>query len=215
MTAGEPESTGPLGDLDVIVLAGGRGSRLGGIDKSALVYLGRPLRRHVLGSVRAARRVAWVGAPTPGLALDTWPGVRVTREEPVFAGPAAALAAGLAVLADDPARFTLVLAADLPSAASAVPELLRRFDGSADGVLAVDDTGRRQFLLGVYRTAALGEQVRLAGPLAGLPVRRLLEPLNLSDVLLPAGLCADVDTAEDAARYGIRLPVSSDRRFSS
>lgn len=215
MTAAGRDGDSPLRSLDVIVVAGGRGSRLGGLDKSALVYAGEPLRRHVLRSIRSARRVAWVGDSTPDLGRDSWPGVRVTREQPAFAGPAAAVAAGLAALADDPAPFTLILAADLPLAGVAVAELLRRFDDSADGILAVDETGRRQFLLGVYRTAALHAQVDVrasAGPLDGLPLRRLLEPLYLTEVPLAAGLCADVDTAEDAARYGIRLPSLSDRR---
>ena len=213
MTAGRL-GAGRLGMIDAIIVAGGRGSRLGGLDKSTLVYRGNPLRRHVLDSVRAARRVAWVGESTAELAADAWSSVRVTRESPAYAGPVAGVAAGLAVLADDPAPFTLVLAADLPHAAEAVPSLLRRFDGTADGALAVDETGRRQFLLGVYRTAALRAQIDLhaaSGPLDGMPVRRLVAPFRLTELPLAPGLCGDVDTPADAERHGIRLPSPPDR----
>lgn len=211
-----PQATGAhalIAELDVVVLAGGRGSRLGGIDKSALVYAGEPLLRHLLSAVRQARRVVWVGESTSVLASEAWPDLRITREHPAFAGPSAALAAGLAVLDDDPAGFTLVLAADLPRAADAIPELLAQFDLLRRGVLAVDDAGRRQFLLGVYPSRRLREQVRLhaeTGPLDGLPFRRVVDAIDLTEVRLGDGLCADVDTAEDAARHGIRLPVPSE-----
>lgn len=197
-----------LADLDVVILAGGRGSRLGGTDKSSLVFRGAPLRRHVLTAVRAARRVVWVGESTSALAVDAWPELVVTREQPAFAGPSAALAAGLAALGPDAAPFTLVLAADLPRATDAVPELLRGFLRTGGGVLAVDDTGRRQFLLGVYPSGALRREVaRYAGGLDGLPLRRLIDAIELTDVQIDGGLCADIDTAEDAARHGIRVPV--------
>lgn len=199
-----------LADLDVLVLAGGRGSRLGGTDKSALVFRGEPLRRHVLNAVRAARRVVWVGESTSALTGDAWPELLVTREQPAFAGPSAALAAGLAALGPDAARFTLVLAADLPRAADAVPELLRGCARAGGGVIAVDGTERRQFLLGVYPSAALRREVARydqAGGLDGLPLRRLIDAIELTEVQLDGDLCADIDTAEDAARHGIRLPV--------
>lgn len=215
MTA--PAAEGTLAGLDVVVLAGGRGSRLGGVDKSALVYAGTTLRRHVLTTVRAARRVVWVGAPSAD-AGDACPGLLLTREAPVFAGPSAALAAGLEALDADPAPFTLVLAADLPLVADAVPGLLRAFEQNDGGVLAVDETGRRQFLLAVYPSGALRSQVRqrsAAGPLEGLPLRRLVDALDLSEVRLDGGLCADVDTAEDAARHGIRLPVLAEKGADS
>ena len=199
-----------LADLDVLVLAGGRGSRLGGADKSALVFRSEPIRRHVLTAVRAARRVVWVGESTRALLEDAWQGLVVTRERPAFAGPSAAIAAGLAAIGPDAARFTLVLAADLPRAADAVPELLRRFAMADGGVIAVDGTGRRQFLLGVYPSAALRREVAqyaAADGLDGVPLRRLIDAIELTEVQLDGDLCADIDTPADAARHGIRLPV--------
>ncbi|MET0932699.1 MAG: NTP transferase domain-containing protein [Mycetocola sp.] len=208
----EAERTTPLARLDVVVLAGGRGSRLGGIDKPGLLYSGVPLGQLALSSVRSARRVAWVGEST--LADGAWPDLVVTREQPAFSGPSAALAAGLTALDSDPAAFTLVLAADLPRVVDAVPELLRGFERVGGGVLAVDETGRHQFLLAVYPSAELRAQVRQhadAHGLDGLPLRRLIDGLDLTEVRLDGGLCADVDTAEDAARHGIRVPLLPNR----
>jgi molybdopterin-guanine dinucleotide biosynthesis protein A len=210
MTAQQAERPTTLDALDVIVLAGGRGSRLGGIDKSELVYAGAPLRQHVLSSVRSARRVVWVGESTPALRLDAGPHLVVTREEPAFAGPSAALAAGLAALDTDPAAFTLVLAADLPRAADAVPELIRAFGELGTGVLAVDEGGRRQYLLAVYPSRDLRAEVRrhaAVAPIDGLPFRRLIESIDLAEVRLDGNLCADVDTEADAARHGIHVPA--------
>lgn len=217
MSAHAPAAGTPIADVDVIVLAGGRGSRLGGVDKSALVYSGEPLRRHILSAVRPARRVVWVGESSPELAADAWPGLRVAREQPAFAGPVAALACGLTALDDDPAAFTLVLAADLPRAADAIPDLLLQFDRVRGGVLAVDESGRRQYLLGVYPSQALRSQLRLladAGPLNGIPLRRLVDSVDLTEVRIGDGLCADVDTVEDAVRHGIRVPVPLERELT-
>lgn len=213
------ERTPSLADLDVVVLAGGRGSRLGGVDKSALLYSGVPLGQLVLSSVRSARRVAWVGESTPAFSGNDWPELLVTREHPAFAGPSAALAAGLTALDSDPAldsdaaAFTLVLAADLPRIVDAVPKLLHGFERVNRGVIAVDETGRRQYLLAVYPTGELRAQLLHFSqnkPLDGLPLRRLIDGLDLTEVRLDAGLCADIDTAEDAARHGIPVPMKRD-----
>ncbi len=83
--------------FDAIILAGGRGSRLGGVDKGALPVGGRALLDRVLSAARDAERVVVVGyGPVPD-------GVLLTREEPVFGGPAAAVVAGLRALRMPPA----------------------------------------------------------------------------------------------------------------
>ncbi|XVV06848.1 molybdenum cofactor guanylyltransferase [Actinosynnema sp. CA-248983] len=61
---------------DAVVLAGGRGSRLGGVDKAAVEVGGRTLLDHALDAVRGARRTVVVGPEKPV------PGVVWTREEP-------------------------------------------------------------------------------------------------------------------------------------
>ncbi|MBT2502856.1 molybdenum cofactor guanylyltransferase [Curtobacterium sp. ISL-83] len=202
---------------DAILLAGGRATRLGGIDKTALVRRGTTLLGHALAAASAAERIVVVGARSH----DELP-VHVVRarEDPPFAGPVAALGAAFAAL-DTGATFTLVLACDLVTPEDATARLLTTAPATAaqetaaqttaaqataprDGLIAVDDDGRRQPLLALYRSAALREAVQRlrdeSGSLAGQSMRRLLAPLDLVEVPVPSALCADVDSAEDAAR---------------
>ncbi|MGY3318305.1 molybdenum cofactor guanylyltransferase [Arthrobacter sp. TE12232] len=115
-------------EFDAIILAGGRSARLGGVPKSRLTYDGATLLERSLRAAGGARRVVVVG-PDPG---DLPAGTLNCREDPPFAGPAAAIAAGLNALAAGhagrsdagaPAPFTLVLACDMPRSAVAVRAL--------------------------------------------------------------------------------------------
>lgn len=166
-------------EFDAVILAGGRSSRLGGVPKSLLVADGVSLIHRAVAAASGAQRIAVVGPEIPGLPE----GVLTCREDPPFAGPAAALAAGLSALAGtrtaDPGQappLTLVLACDMPRAEAAV-EALRRALAGMDaaarateaaateeakggpsgpvGAVAVSADGRRQHLLGFYGTAAL------------------------------------------------------------
>src|SRR5688500_7045137 len=92
-----------------IVLAGGRASRLGGIDKVLVPVGGAPLLRRAIDAVADAAGVVVVG---PRRELDLDREVVWVREDPPFAGPAHAVAAGLAALAPDAADEILVLGAD-------------------------------------------------------------------------------------------------------
>ncbi|MFJ6077284.1 molybdenum cofactor guanylyltransferase [Pseudarthrobacter sp. NPDC092419] len=195
--------------FDAVILAGGRSSRLDGTPKQSLVYDGGTLLERALQAAAGASRRAVVG-PDPGMLP---PGVLCCREDPPFAGPAAAIGAGLAALADDPAlapaAFTLVLACDMPRAEAAVVCLLAELAAPAevpDGVVAATRDGRMQPLAGFYRTAALQNAVdalSAEGALTNASVRSLLASLDLQLVTVPAGSTTDVDTWDDAAALGI------------
>ncbi|WP_288466025.1 molybdenum cofactor guanylyltransferase [uncultured Curtobacterium sp.] len=183
---------------DAVLLAGGRASRMSGIDKTALVADGLALSDHAVAAAARARSVVLVGLRDGRTAPD---GVVVTREDPPFGGPVAGIAAGL-VAVPEPAPWTLVLACDLVRPERAVDALLRAADDTADvdGFVAVDEDGRRQPLLALYRSSALREAVRALGDPTDAAVRRLTAGLRLVEVRLSAGLCADVDEPADAAR---------------
>jgi molybdopterin-guanine dinucleotide biosynthesis protein A len=171
-------------EFDAVILAGGRSSRLGGSPKSRLVSGGRTLLEHSLQAARGAGTIVVVG-PDPG---PLQAGVLTCREEPPFAGPAAAIAAGLAALeahhkaVNDAAgggaagdaegrtaagrppgmpALTLVLACDMPRIAAAVNAMREELTTGTDGegVFAVSADGRRQPLAGFYGTAALQRSV--------------------------------------------------------
>lgn len=194
--------------FDAIVLAGGRSSRLGGVPKAALTQAGRALLSVALDAAAEAGRTVVVGDPS---AVAVPAGVLVVRESPAFAGPAAAIAAGLAALSDGaPADYVLVLACDMPAIADGVPLLLKHAVCAVDGAVAVDGTGQPQYLAGVYRTASLTTAVRAhASRLENLSVRALVTGLALAHTSVPPGSTSDVDTWHDAARFGIDIPDSA------
>jgi len=132
---------------DAVVLAGGSGRRLGGVDKPGLRVGERALLDRVLGAVADAERVVVVGPERPTERPVTW-----AREQPPGGGPVAALAAGLPLVTGP---VVALLAADLPFLDAVTVARLRMAVESADGALLVDDEGRDQLLVGMWRTAAL------------------------------------------------------------
>jgi molybdopterin-guanine dinucleotide biosynthesis protein A len=205
---------------DALILTGGRAARLGH-DKAGLVGPdGRTcLRRTVEACGGAGRRV--VVGPDPG---EDLPGVLVTREEPVFAGPAYAIRAGLARLGtiDGPGlaagpgpaggspaaargHWTMVLACDMPEVAQAVAVLLDRASRAltdVDGLVAASG-GRRQWLCALYRSAALGRAAAALPPGGtGVAARALVAGLALAEVDLPAPATADIDTVAQMGALG-------------
>ena len=206
-------------EFNAIILAGGRSSRLGGVPKSRLVVDGATLLERSLSAAGAAVRTVVVG-PDPG---DLPPGIITCREDPPYAGPAAAIAAGLGALARDhasrhegaPPPYTLVLACDMPRSAAAVRALAESLAAShidaqeqewGDGVMAVSADGRKQPLAGFYGTAALQRSVADAerrGSLENASVFALLARLDVREVRVPSGSTDDVDTWEDASALGV------------
>jgi molybdopterin-guanine dinucleotide biosynthesis protein A len=183
-----------LPPFDAVLLAGGSGRRLGGVDKPALQVGSSSLLERALSAVVDARRVVVVG-PERALA----PEVVQVREEPPGGGPGAALVAGLPHVT---APAVAVLAADLPSISARVVDVLRAAAEGHDGALLVDDDGVDQVLTGVWSTAAL--RAAVAGhDLADRPLRPLLRGLDV--VRVPAAEAgvpgwADCDTPDDLAR---------------
>ncbi|MBH0775684.1 NTP transferase domain-containing protein [Nocardia bovistercoris] len=178
--------------VDAIVLAGGRATRMGGIDKPGLVIGGRSLLSTALDAVASSCARTVVVGP---YRQDLDAAVRQVRETPPGAGPVAALEAGLAACADDPAPLVVALAADMPFlTGSVVAELVRhQAESGADAVFAADDTGRPQYLLGVWRREAL------TGALAKLdtPVNQPMKALVPVDtVVVEMSGISDVDTPE-------------------
>ncbi|MFE4835724.1 molybdenum cofactor guanylyltransferase [Arthrobacter sp. NPDC056691] len=193
-------------DFDAIILAGGRSSRLGGSAKSALMLDGATLLERSVAAAAGARQAVVVGPEAAGLPG----GVLSTREDPPFAGPAAAIAAGLSALRGaGRADMVLVLACDMPRVADAVHALLNALPGEGgDGVIAASADGRQQPLAGFYSTAALERAVQDAAARNALvngSVFALLASLDVQAVVVPAGSTDDVDTWDDAAALGVAV----------
>jgi molybdopterin-guanine dinucleotide biosynthesis protein A len=184
--------------VDSLILAGGRSSRLGHSDKRNLLLDGETLLQRSVDAVRqaGARRVVVVGDE----GVDD---VVAVREDPAFAGPVAAIAAGLRALPGD-ADAVVVIACDMPRVGGALPILLDAFSG--EGVIAVD-RGRRQQLAIVVLTTALAAAIDQLPTVVDASMRALLGTLDLVDVVVPEGSTDDIDTWDDAARFGITRTI--------
>ncbi len=216
-------------EFDAVILAGGRSSRLDGTPKQRLTYDGATLLQRSLDAAQGAVAAVVVGPDPEGLPA----GVISCREEPPFAGPAAAVAAGLAALARSGAArpLTLVLACDMPNVGTAVQALREAMQSrelpqarnvlqrhgpghvphavGPDGVMAVSADGRRQLLVGFYSTTVLQRSVddlESRGALTNGSMTALLASLDVQLVAVPAGSTADVDTWDDAAALGVAGP---------
>ncbi|MFI2472481.1 NTP transferase domain-containing protein [Nocardia xishanensis] len=177
---------------DAIVLAGGRASRMGGVDKPAIVIGGRSMLDAALAAVAGRGRTVVVGPHRPELN----PEIRQVREVPPGSGPVAAIDAGLRALAGSTAPLVVVLAADMPFLTpSAIAELLRHeAESGAEAVFAADESGRPQYLIGVWRRSALGSALAELDSLINQPMKALV-PADTRIVAL-AGI-ADCDTEEE------------------
>lgn len=173
-----------LGEWDAVVLAGGRSSRLGGVDKAGMLFDGETLLARTLDALPGAARLIIVGD------VDVR-GAIVVQEEPRFGGPAAAIGAGLARVTSP---HVVIVACDQPFVAEAVGPLLAA--AVSDGAIAVSD-GRRQNLMLVLDAAALRAVVAMQPVLTDLSVRALLAPLHLVEVEVPERSALDIDTWHD------------------
>jgi len=173
--------------FDAVVLAGGRGTRLGGADKPG-IRLGTTT---LVGAVvcaaidAGAQRVILVGPPRPALlplAARAPGGLLVVREDPPGCGPVPALRCGVAQVGEP---WVSVLAADLPflrgehlsallAAAARAPTGGRNAAAGAGAVL-VDDEGLPQWLVGCWQTDSLRSAL---GSYSGESLRGLLLPLR-------------------------------------
>ncbi|MEO6886353.1 MAG: NTP transferase domain-containing protein [Jatrophihabitantaceae bacterium] len=178
--------------FDAIVLAGGSARRLGGADKPAQLIAGRSLLDHVLAAVDAADRIVVVG-PVRATARP----VRWRREDPPGGGPVAALAAAIHSVQ---AEIVVVLAADLPRIAPAVPALVAALrTSSTDAAILVDETGRRNYLAAAWRRDRLARVIAALADTSGASARSLYARADILEVADPDGWATDCDTWDKLA----------------
>ncbi len=182
-----------------VVLAGGRASRMAGVDKLGADVAGMSVLARVL---RACEGVPVVLVGPPGLAAD-FPGTTVVQEDPSFGGPVAGVRAGVSGLHTDCDRV-LLLAGDAPFLTpAALQRLLERLESSgADAALYADATGQEQYLCAAWRRLAL---TRALGA-AGNSMRSVYAGARLAVLPDTEEATTDVDTMADldAARARAR-----------
>ncbi len=174
---------------DAIVLAGGRASRMGGVDKPGLTIGGRTMLAAALDAVGGCTRTVVVGPER----ADVDPAIIQAQEEPRGSGPVAAIAAGLRALGPGE-PFVVILAADMPFLS---PATVAALVGDADATFAVDAAGRPQYLVGRWRRRALEARLAALDSPANQPMKALVPD---GAALVPVDGVADCDTPDDVRR---------------
>ena len=195
MTYSRPSPAGDsVSAWTLVVLSGGRATRLGGVEKSTLLLDGIPLLDHVIAPVPDDIPIVIVGPE-----IDPQRDVHFVIEEPRYGGPVAGLAAAL-----DAVRTPLLalLATDMPRAGALTTVMIEALvaDRYADASVAIDDSGRRQLMCGAFRMDALRRAIRDGGIPADRSMRSLYEQLNVCEVRLTreqSALLHNIDTDEE------------------
>jgi molybdopterin-guanine dinucleotide biosynthesis protein A len=149
----------------------------------------------MLGALPPGLPVVCVGPRRPTARPVGW-----VRESPPFGGPLAGLAAGVARAPG--ASAYIVCGADMPRVGLAVPALLAALGAGVAAAVLVDGAGVRQPLASAWAgpgLRALLDGLGGSGPLAGRPLRALLEaapPEVVAEVADAWGAARDVDTPD-------------------
>ena len=194
--------------FDALILAGGRGARMGGPAKPLRKLAGWPMLDHVLLACSAASRQIVVGERRIGIGAPVF-----CREQPAGSGPVAGIGAGLRHVRQP---VVLVLAADLPFVAGALGplrSLLGSGPASPDAAVLVDPSGRVNHLAAAWRTAALYAALDRLGDPAGRPVRALYDSVEVSYLPDFDGCGADCDTPADLRQAEARITQRSRGRL--
>ena len=186
-------SASPTSGWTALVLAGGRGSRLGNDDKAAITIGGTSALDQLLSSVPECVPVVVAGPERP-----TKRPVIFRREWPIYGGPVAGIASGLEAVST---AVTALLAVDMPWAGGLVEHLIAEF-GSCDAaaLVPVDGSGFRQPLCAVVRTQALRTALGQLGDPQGRSLRDLMSLVDVQERPLRGaemGWVQDIDTAQD------------------
>jgi molybdopterin-guanine dinucleotide biosynthesis protein A len=166
---------GAIGNCEGLLLCGGAGRRVGGLDKGLLPFAGTTAAEAVLAVLMPHCERVFISANRHlERYRDLAIGPVITDRRPGHAGPLAGLEAVAAATASD---RLLVLPCDLPHLGRQVPETLLaslESDGDLDAVYA-SAAGRHHYLVAALRTRALAT---VGDALDGDLPRRLLERLD-------------------------------------
>ncbi len=176
-----------------VILAGGRGSRIGGQDKASVTLGGVPTLDWILRSLPSTVEVVVVAPPR-----EVSRQVTFCLEEPRFGGPVAALAAALLHVTTP---LVAVLGGDMPRGGELAVRLVEELQASGGpGLLPVDVNGRRQPLGMVVPAHRIRRALARLQPIDGRAMHELTAQLDCVERRLEAEESAwlqDFDTERD------------------
>lgn len=205
-----------------IILAGGRGTRLGGTSKADISLGGSSLLERLLDALEDCECGSRVCVGPASIEVPT--GVIHTCEEPAEGGPAAGVVWGMDALGllDKPTGTVAVFSVDAPGAGTAAPRLFDALDANpeADVAMLTDSCGRHHHLIAVYRATALANRIRAlatimpaaSGPwfsgIRNIAAKHLVRGMSRVGIAEHTRLrpeSRDIDTPEDLAAWGARI----------
>lgn len=181
-----------------LALAGGRGSRMGGVDKARLLVGGRTMLERTMGALSRASRIAIAGGDRIGRADAS--GLTVLADPRPGLGPLGGLAAGLAWAEAGGADLLLTAPIDTPFLTPAAYDPLiaaMTADATLDAAVAAAD-GRAHWLTACWRPR-LADRARRQLTGGGRAVAGLLDdqPWIAVDTPTPANQFMNVNTSAD------------------
>ncbi|MFJ4345153.1 molybdenum cofactor guanylyltransferase MobA [Pseudomonas sp. NPDC089401] len=151
-----------LPPCSILILAGGRGQRMGGRDKGLVEWRGEPLVAHVQRSVRSLSDDLVISCNRNQQAYAAYADQLVGDAEADYPGPLAGVIAGLQVARH---AWVVVLACDAPLVDRVLIDALRQLAVDADSVAMVRQGGYWQPMFSVLprRVLPVLEQAWEAG----------------------------------------------------
>lgn len=188
-----------------VILAGGKGSRIGGQDKAAMTLGGVSALDWILAELPPEIEVVVVGPER-----HTSRTVTFCLEEPRFGGPVAALAVALTHVSN-PA--IAILGADMPRASHLASRLVHEFQaGDGRALVPVDANGQRQPLSMVLSTQQARGAIAMLKEVNGRAMRELIAFLDCVERVLDAeedSWVQDFDTKADLRALRSTTAVAS------
>lgn len=176
-------------DVGVIVLAGGRSTRMGA-DKAQVKVNGTRLIDAVC---------ARIPDDVPRIVVSPKPlGMPTVSEDPPFGGPVAGIAAGLSRI---DAPFVAVVSVDAPRSPELIPLLAQRVRDGADVAVIEAVDGYLQPLCAVWNRTSLVAALDAAGT-RDIPAKRLLDAVKSVARVQGTGAERDYDTREELHTLG-------------
>jgi len=199
-------------NTSTIILAGGRGKRLGYKEKALIPINGKPIIEHTIEVLEGVVDEIIVSARDDRqkqLLEEYTTGRIIVVDKYVDVGPLAGILEGLKAVGSE---YVFVVACDMPLLNVGVVELLFKRAQGHDGALPVGDDGIYEPLHAVYRTGPMlarteksieqGERFILA-PIFDLEDMVLIEMDKIRELDPELKTFLNVNTLEDIEKYNI------------
>jgi molybdopterin-guanine dinucleotide biosynthesis protein A len=177
------------------ILAGGRGLRMGGVDKGLVEHEGRALVAHMIERLQPQVRGIVISANRNVDRYSAFGHPVFTDDDDGFLGPLAGIAR---LLREIDSEFLVTTPCDTPDFPEDLVQrlLARQFETGADAVVAFDGE-QRQFLFALYRRS-LAESAAAALAAGERAVWRWHEDLNLVEAPIGDAIAfANLNTRAD------------------